>query len=330
MILFRHALVPLLSLLPLQPSAAPARAEDVRYPSGELELAAELLLPEGAHRAPAAVVLQGSGDSDRTNSWAAAIAGVLADAGVVTLLTDKRGCGASDGSWLAADFEDLADDALAGVAYLKERPEVDPARIGVVGLSQGGWVAPVAAARSGDVAFVIDVSGASVGFVEQLTVEMTNTARRAGLSEGPVATVLELNRAAGRYALRGDWEPYAALRARALESEAKPVAAGFPDTRDHPKWTFIRGVATFDPLPYWAAVDQPTLVLYGEEDEQDNVPVAESVHRLEFLFGITGKTNAEIVVVPGAGHAFIDPEVSQLMPEFVEHLESWVERVLHP
>lgn len=336
---FRTACIPvvlfpvlLLSAMPigLEPDAVASkpRNQDVRYKSGELELAAELILPEVEGRAPGAVIIQGSGDSDRSNGWAAAIAGVLADAGVAVLLTDKRGCGASGGSWLTADFQDLADDALAGVAYLRGRPEVDPERVGVVGLSQGGWVAPIAAARSPDVAFVIDISGASVGFAEQVTVEMANTSRQAGLSDDGVQTVLELNSAAGRYGLTGEWEPYAALREAGLQTEARPVVAGFPATPEDPKWSFIRGVGAYDPMPYWTVVRQPVLVVYGQEDEGDNVPVAESVRRLEHAFDITRKKNAEIVVIPGAGHGFIETGRSRLMSEFVETLAGWVTKTL--
>lgn len=322
--LFPVVLVSLLHLF----AAHEARSQDVRYESGEIELAAELVLPDVEGRAPGAVIIQGSGDSDRSNGWAAAIADVLADAGVAVLLTDKRGCGASGGTWQSADFHDLADDALAGVAYLRGRPEVDPERVGVVGLSQGGWVAPIAAARSSEVAFVIDISGAAVGFAEQVTVEMANTTRQAGLSEAAVATVLELNRAAGRYGLTGDWEPYAALRTSAMQTEALPIAAGFPGTPEDPKWGFIRGVASYDPMPFWTVVSQPVLVVYGEEDQNDNVPVQESVRRLEHAFGITRKENAEIVVIPGAGHGFIEASTRRLMREFVEALQDWISATL--
>jgi pimeloyl-ACP methyl ester carboxylesterase len=92
-----------------------------------------------------------------------------------------------------------------------------------------------------------------------------------------------------------------------------------------PIWTFLRGVGTYDPLPFWIQLTEPVLVLYGEKDEQDNVPVAESVRRLKHTFGIAGKENYKIVVIPDAGHAFIDSQKQQLMPSFVEALGSWVE-----
>lgn len=334
------SLLSLLGLALLFPSAvavpgdrAPRsyRTEDVRYRNGDLILAALLMVPsdgtatgDDALARPAAVILQGSGSSDRSNPWSRAIAEELVDAGVVVLLTDKRGSGASEGDWQAADFGDLASDALAGVGFLRSRSEVDPDRVGLVGLSQGGWVAPLAAARSGEVAFVVDVSGTSVSFSEQSHHEMANTARHAGLTPEQVREVLALNRAAGEYLLTGDWESYERARNQGLQSEWGAIAAGFPDAPDAAIWTFLRGVMDYSPMPYWTQIEAPVLVLYGEEDEADNVPVAESVRRLEHAFSTIGKENADIVVVPGTGHAFVDPERHELVPAFVEALTGWI------
>lgn len=304
------------------------RGEDVRYRNGSVTLAALLMLPRSDAPVAAAVIVQGSGASDRTNSWARAIAEELVESGLAVLLTDKRGSGASEGDWLRADFDELAEDALAGVRYLHGRPEVDRERVGLVGLSQGGWVAPLAAARSDEVAFVIDISGASVSFAEQSFTEMANTARQAGLPEEQVREVLELNRAAAEYLATGDWERYRLARERGLGRPWKPIAEGFPGTPDSPIWTFLRGVAAYDPLPYWIQLTEPVLVLYGAEDEHDNVPVAESVRRLEHAFRSAAKTNYEIAVIPGAGHGFLDPGRRELMPEFVERLRGWAERTV--
>lgn len=316
---------------PGEPPAADAAAaattaqEAITYANGSIPLAAELLLPAASGPAPGAVILQGSGASDRSNAWARGIAEELRGHGLAVLLTDKRGSGESGGDWRGAGFGDLAGDAVAGVAYLAGRPEVDAERIGVVGLSQGGWVAPIAAAgRPQEVAFVVVVSGAAVSFAEQTFAEMANTSRQAGLPEAQVREVLEVHRLAGRYLMNGEWDAYAEARERGLESPWGEIAAGFPGERDDPIWTFLRRVASFDPMPYWLQVPQPVLVLYGAEDEADNVPVAESVRRLEFGFGLAGKENAEIVVVPGAGHAVWDHEAGGLHPAAREALAAWL------
>lgn len=301
-----------------------ATAIDVTYPSGDVTLAAELRLPAAAAPAAAAVIVQGSGASDRSNQWSREIADALRRLGLAVLLTDKRGAGASGGDWRTASFADLAADAIAGVEFLRTRPEIDPDRVGVVGISQGGNVVPLAAARSDAVAFVVNVSGKAVTFAEGSFVEMANTARQAGLDEDGVREVLRVNQAAATFLTRGDWDQYARARERGLQTAARGVVEGFPASRDASVWTFLRSAVSYDPLAYWVQVEQPVLVVYGEADEQDNVPVRESVHRLEYAFGVAGKTNVRMLVVPDAGHGIRDPRTHRLAPLFLETLGEWL------
>ena len=150
----QSARAPTLSAALIQ-STLRSHSEDVRYKNGAMTLAALLLIPEASKPLAGAVIIQGSGASDRTNRWARAIAEILVGKGIAVLLTDKRGSGKSDGNWQTSSFDDLAADALAGADYLRARKEIDAGRVGLVGLSQGGWIAPLAAARSENIAFVI-------------------------------------------------------------------------------------------------------------------------------------------------------------------------------
>lgn len=311
-------------------SARDIQAIDVRYESGKVPLAALLMLPPGDKPVPAAVIAQGSGASDRSNRWSQEIAEELVNNGLAVLLTDKRGAGASGGDWRTAGFSDLAADVLAGVELLRGRSEIDPGRIGVVGLSQGGQFVPLAAAGSDRIAFVISISSKAVGFAEGSFFEMANTARQAGLSEPDVREIVQLNLAALRFLTTGRWEQYARAREHALETTAREVAVGFPASADEPIWTFLRSVATYDPLVYWMQVGQPVLIVYGEEDEHDNAPVRESVRRLEHAFRGVNKTNYRILVVPGAGHGLRDPQTHRLAPSFTKTLAAWLREYVAP
>ena len=82
--------------------------------------------------------------------------------GIAVLRADKRGCGRSTGNFAAATSADFAVDAEAGVAYLKTRSEINPHKIGLVGHSEGGVVAPMLAARDSDVAFIVMMAGPGV------------------------------------------------------------------------------------------------------------------------------------------------------------------------
>jgi pimeloyl-ACP methyl ester carboxylesterase len=98
---------------------------------------------------------------------------------------------------------------------------------------------------------------------------------------------------------------------RWFSRHTRPAALDFPP-----------GLAAYDPLTYCLQLTKPVLVIYGEKDEQDNVPVAESARRLQHTFAIVRKENYRILVIPNAGHALTDTERRELMPAFVGALTS--------
>ena len=111
----------------------------------DLELAGMLFVPEGEGPFPAAVIVQGSGTSRRDSGWYLTLTQSLQENGVVVLLPDKRGSEQSEGDWRTASFVDLATDTLAAVSFLKSQDEVAVSNIGIIGMSQGGHFAPLAA-----------------------------------------------------------------------------------------------------------------------------------------------------------------------------------------
>ena len=120
------------------------RTEAVRFQSGDVTLAGTLFIPDERGRHPAIVLFHGSGPEPRNPS----VADWFARHGVIVLTYDKRGVGESTGDFRAVSFTELADDGLAAIQLLRARPDVDAERIGVWGLSQGGWLGPLAASRS--------------------------------------------------------------------------------------------------------------------------------------------------------------------------------------
>jgi dienelactone hydrolase len=148
---------------PIHPVDA-VRTEAVRFQSGDVTLAGTLFIPDERGRHPAIVLFHGSGPEPRNPS----VADWFARHGVIALTYDKRGVGESTGDFRAVSFTELSDDGLAAIQLLRARPDVDAERIGVWGLSQGGWLGPLAASRSKDVKFVIAVSGPGVSPAEQM------------------------------------------------------------------------------------------------------------------------------------------------------------------
>jgi uncharacterized protein len=153
--------------------------DEVRIPVRDTVLAATVFAPREPGPHAAVVFVHGAGRGSR--SALSDQAEYLAKAGIVTLVYDKRTVGYS---FANRDFDLLAEDALAAVRLVRERPEVDPARVGLWGVSEGGWVVPIAAARSPDVAFAILVSAANVSPQSQAVWAFDDHLRRIEAPEG--------------------------------------------------------------------------------------------------------------------------------------------------
>lgn len=315
------------TLLVLYLLAAPAAAQEreLRWANGEIELAGALLLPPGPGPHPAAVILHGSGDADRRQPWAREVAAALVAEGVAVLLPDKRGCGASGGSWRRADFADLATDALAGARAVRELPEIDAAQVGLVGLSQGGHVVSVAAAQDASLAFVVDVSGGAVSMAETVAWEVERAWRREGAPEEGVELGLELLRASDDFARGvGGWERYLEVRRRVEQEYGPRAVATFPESPGDPYWDWWGAVVDFDPMTWWWTVDVPVLFLFGAEDE--NQPTAASVERIAEVMQPEG-LDVTVRVFDGAGHGLTGPH-GALRPDVRRELARWLDRVL--
>jgi hypothetical protein len=286
-----------------------------------VRLAALLLLP----RRPTgrgAVIIHGSGMSDRDNVWAYTFANALASAGIAVVFPDKRGSGASGGDWREVGLDALAHDAVAAAEILARRTALEPRAIGWVGLSQGGWVAPLAARFSGRGAFVASISAAAVPVFDQIAFELENTLRAEGLDSEALAGALALQDLIRGYATgAAELAAYQVARRHVMAGRASSFAEAMPvDTSDW-RWRWWSRVGPFDPVESWARADLPTLVMYGAQDESDNVPVRRSVSRLHELTARPGVgARLTCVVLPGVGHALVDPATKWVSVQALQHI----------
>jgi len=239
-----------------------------RNETQDLNLAGMLFIPDGEGPFPAVVIIHGSRESYRDRNWYLTLSSYMQKNGVAVLLPDKRGCEKSEGDWRTSSFEDLATDTLAAVDFMKSQDIVEVSRIGIIGMSQGGIILPIAASQSADLGFVINMTGSSVTMHEQLLYEFNYEMRETGFLPG-ISNLLS-------YANTFIYE----------EITGK-------------EWYDV--VGNFDPLPYWRKVTIPALVLHGSEDH--NVPSAESKARFEAL----GKDNIQFIMYEGSGHGLEDP-----------------------
>ncbi len=303
--------------------------EETVYASDDIEIAATLLLPKGRGPFPAAVFIQGSGDSSRRNLWARMIAQELAARGVAVFLPDKRGTGDSGGDLDSASFELLAADISAAVDFVAGHSAIDPRTVGVVGLSQGGFYAPLVAVKNNRVRFVAGVSSSVLPFEATIEHEMRNTFLKAGLTGDALTAAMALQDAAGDFVRTGDWAGYRCALDEALAASGNAeVVSRFPQTRDAAIWSWLPLVIDFDPMTHWRRVDVPIFIAYGERDESDNVPVQESARRIRQDLG---EHDVTLKIYPESGHALYDPVLASegeasIRGDFADDLAGWIIR----
>lgn len=299
---------------------------EVRYAS-DIPLTATLYQPLGDGPFPAAVIVHGSGNSNRDSSWYQRVAELLIDAGYAVLVPDKRGSGRSAGDWREVGFDRLAEDSLAAVDGLLAEPTIRRGRIGLVGVSQGGWIAPLAARDRNDIAFVVNLVGSAVRPVEQVALEIENTLRSSGIPEDGIRAVLALQKLGFEYIATGEGaDAYLAAFDALAQTPLAAAARELP--RDLNSWEvrWWKRVHDFDPIPHWNALcDRPTFVAYGAEDERDNVPVAESVRRLTSADGTPPGCKRTVKVYPGVGHSLSRENVFD--PKFRSDIGTWLRAV---
>lgn len=273
--------------------------EPIRVPSGDANLGASLLLPVGPGPHPAVVMIHGSGPV--TRDVLLPYADVFARNGIAVLIHDKRGTGTSTGNWARATFDDLAGDALAGVAYLKRHPEINARQIGLQGSSLGGWVAPLAASRSADVAFVIVESAPALSPIEHERLRVRSQLRADGFGPMEVAHALQFMDQKFDVARTGQgWD-------RLQEAAGRAAQAGWlayvnpPTSLESLQWHWAN-VLSYDPVPALERLTCPVLVLYGGLDTI--VPASENRKRMERAFARGGLRDVTIKVFDQANHGF--------------------------
>lgn len=299
----------------------PYRSVDVAYENkpGGVKLAGTLTLPRGNGPFPAAILLTGSGPQDRDET----ILGhkpflVLADAlsrrGIAVLRVDDRGVGGSTGSGTDSTTDDFAGDALAGVAYLKGRKEIDPRKIGLIGHSEGGLIAPMAASRSGDVAFIVLMAGTGLPGADVLKAQGLLIWKAEGLSDSELKMARDIQQRAIEIFLREKDEKSARAKlgaamkelqatlpeaARKASEESGEMSEGAID-----RWNnaWFRSFLAYDPRPTLRKVRCPVLAINGEKDLQ--VPAKENLAEIEKALQSGGNRDVKTIEFAGLNHLF--------------------------
>jgi uncharacterized protein len=274
-------------------------------------LSGTLTLPQGAGPFPAAILLAGSGALDRDEAESGhrpflVLADYLTRKGIAVLRYDKRGIGKSTGDYDSATTADFAGDAEAALAFLKSREDIAARKIGLIGHSEGGVIAPMIASRSSDVAWIILLAGPATKGAETLLLQSDLIARADGMNDEQVAKSLDFDRQA--YTLVRQEKDRAALENK-LDDLVKVsgLGPGMPSgvLQRQIHWTsspWFRYFLDYDPAPALQATKCPVLALVGEKDLQ--VPPKENLPLLRKALEEGGNKDFQVIELAGLNHAF--------------------------
>jgi dienelactone hydrolase len=286
----------------------PYSAEDVAVDSAPgVRLAGTLTLPAGKGPFPGVVLITGSGAEDRDETilghkpfWV--LADHLSRHGVAVLRLDDRGFAKSTGDFAKATTSDFAVDAEAAARYLRARPEIDAAAVGLIGHSEGGLIAPMVAARDRKIAFAVLMAGPGAPMLEVMAAQ--RVAMAPGMGKDP-QTVARQNAgvASAVAAMKG-----AATQAEAQARAAAVLKATFPELSGSALQAqaaslssdWMRQLLAYDPRPALEQMRIPVLALIGSHDRQvtadQNIPVLREA--------LKGDRQATVMELPGLNHIF--------------------------
>jgi pimeloyl-ACP methyl ester carboxylesterase len=300
----------------------PYDEEEVVYENHNagVKLAGTLTLPRLEGKFPAVILITGSGQHDRNEAILGhrpflVIADNLTRRRIAVLRVDDRGIGGSTGNFSLATSEDFAGDVLAGVKYLKSRKDIDPKQIGLIGHSEGGMIAPMAATRSQDVAFIVMMAGPGLTGEEILYLQADRILKANGVSNETISknrvlmertnsiVKLEKDDFAAEEKLRKIWDEELA---KMNDTEKKVLGYSSQDDQNLKQYLSLspwyRFFLTYDPVPTLAKVRVPVLSIIGEKDLQ--VPPKENIKAIEEALKAGGNEHYTVKELPGLNHLF--------------------------
>lgn len=318
----------------------PYHEEEVTYKSVEygIKLAGTLTFPESGGPFPAVVLISGSGAQNRDEEIMGhkpflVLADYLTRQGIAVLRYDDRGVGGSSIGPLNATTENFAQDVLGGVSYLKSRKEIDPEQVGLIGHSEGGIIAPMVAAGSPDIAFIVMMAGTGVIGEEILKLQAELMMRVNGTSEGLIKENARAQKVMFDIIKSTTDIETAKEKVREALSDMNPMIRNAAQAQIGSTMSpWMRYFITYDPQTALQKIKCPVLALNGEKDLQ--VSPGQNLPEIEKAL-IAGKNrDFKTIELPGLNHLFqtcktgsvseyaqIEETVS---PNVLELIASWI------
>ena len=329
----------------------PYDAEEVSYENSDagITLAGTLTKPKSGGPFPALLLITGSGPQNRDEELFGhkpflVIADYLTRRGIAVLRVDDRGTAKSTGNFGSATTKDFAGDVRAGIKYLKSRSDINVKKIGLLGHSEGGIIAPMVASDSKDVAFIVMMAGPSLTGEQILYLQDSLISTAMGIPADEITKELRLNRklyslirkesdstkllqeihSAVKESMLADSATVGKVNEEAVNAAVKQLTS-----------PWFRFFVTYDPIPALEKVTCPILALDGSKDLQ--VPAQQNLEELKRAFKASGNKNATAKLLPGLNHLFQKTETGTpleyakieetINPDALKVIGDWIEDV---
>lgn len=296
--------------------------EELAFDNAGARLRGTLSLPAGPGPFPVVVVAHGAQAGSRDYFLYRHLTHLLEAHGIGTFRFDRRGEGASTGE-TGASFRQLGADVAAAVRTAGGHPGVDPARVALWGISQGGWITILAAASGARVRGLAIVSGTPVTPARQMTHAATAILRARGFDDAVVERALALRKTVERFAKAE--LPAEDVRPLVDEASAEPwfPDAWIPDL-DEADWTDM----DLDVVSLLPQIEVPILLFFGALDPW--IPVQESLA----IWKAAAPSDLTVEVLAGVGHELVPadplsiPAAGAPAPQYERTLTTWARRIL--
>ncbi|MBA4054900.1 MAG: hypothetical protein C0490_09325, partial [Marivirga sp.] len=241
---------------------------DSSFVSGKNRIACRVYFPKVKGKFPAVVFMHGSGGEGMfTNQY---LAEYLASKGIVTLIQDKQGVGKSTGNWTTASFDDLTNDYVNAINFLRTFSKVSKDEIGIYGHSQGGTLAPLLATKSKDVSFIIAAASVGDTVYKQDLFRVENNLKSNDFSQTDVQEAMTHYQQWLNMARTGiGFEKLDSLNNVSKDKKWFEWVEAPP--KGHWIWKFYLGTGNYNSLDYWTKVTVPVLLVYGENDQIEDI-----------------------------------------------------------
>lgn len=337
---------------PAKPYPYEEQEVTVENKAAGITLAGTLSIPTGKGKHPAVILFTGSGKQDRDmglmgHQHFLVLADHLTRQGFAVLRLDDRGAGKSGGNYATSTTQDFVSDAQAAYTFLKSHQQVNPKKVGLLGISEGALIASSVAAANKDVAFVVLMAGSAVPGVD-LLVSQNEAILRSQIPQETLQKHLQLRRAQFEVAASNAELFEASQKIRTLELEAKTTMTQqekqmlnlVPESENTAvalmTTPWMRYFLAYDPAPALRKLKMPVLALNGSKDLQ--VPAAPNLAATETALKAAGNKRYTIKELPDLNHIFQTADTGQMheyatieetiAPVALETISNWMKGVV--